>query len=69
MSMYGDHDDSDWVKIEATFIHQTADAFLLEVGEEREWVPKSLCRENDDGTYSLPEWKVEELGFDAGVIP
>ncbi len=28
-----------------------------------EWVPKSQVEQNDDGTFTMPEWLAKEKGF------
>ncbi len=32
-------------------------------GKTTEWVPKSQVEENDDGTFTMPEWLAKEKGF------
>lgn len=38
-------------------------AFLLHDGSRDGWVPKSMCEDNRDGTFTMPRWKAKELGF------
>lgn len=38
-------------------------AFLLFDGEREAWVPKSMCEDNRDGSFTMPEWKAKEVGF------
>ena len=32
-------------------------------GKRTEWVPKQFVEENDDGTFTMPEWLAKEKGF------
>ena len=50
--------------------HETDSAFLLTDGSEgkdgkeiRFWVPKSQCQDNEDGTFTMPEWLAIEKGI------
>lgn len=36
--------------------HETDKALLLHDGERQFWVPKSLAQDNNDGTFTVPEW-------------
>lgn len=38
-------------------------AYLIFDGARTEWVPKSQCEKNDDGTVTMPEWLAREKGF------
>ena len=40
------------IEIEAVLRHETDMAFLLDDGENKIWVPKSLVENNDDGTFT-----------------
>lgn len=40
-----------------------AKAYLLYDGARKEWVPKSLVENNEDGTWTMPEWLALEKGF------
>ncbi len=42
---------------------ETKLAFRLYDGNKTEWVPKSYCEENDDGTFTMEEWLAKEKGF------
>lgn len=42
---------------------ETEKALKLDDGKRVEWVPKSLVEENDDGTFTMPEWLAIEKGF------
>lgn len=60
----------EYVDIKAELRHQTHSAFLLFDGrkdpagrEIKEWVPKSLAVQNEDGTFTMPEWIAKEKGF------
>ncbi len=58
------------VDVEAVLLQETDDAFLLDDQEgSREWVPRSLVEENDDGTFTMPEWLADEKGFTVTTKP
>jgi hypothetical protein len=38
-------------------------AFRLHDGSKTEWVPKSQCEDNGDGTWTMPRWLAKEKGF------
>ena len=52
------------VRVSVDVENETDDAWLLSdnYGTE-EWVPKSLVRDQNDGTFLMPAWLVEEKGF------
>ncbi len=55
---------SDIVEIAADIKHETEKAFLLDGGDGKPvWVAKSQIEQNDDGTFSMPEWLAKEKGF------
>ena len=48
----------------AAHIHAETDrAYRLFDGDKTEWVPKSQCERNSDGTFTMPEWLAQEKGF------
>lgn len=61
--------------VAAIICHETDSAYLLFDGrteikkgdrvssELRVWVPKSQVEDNDDGTFTMPEWLAKEKGF------
>ena len=50
--------------IDATIEHETEKAYLLDFGGKwREWVPKSVTEDNEDGTFTLPEKMAMEKGM------
>jgi len=63
------------IDIAAELRHETNAAYLLYDGREeikkgdtvkselRIWVPKSQVENNDDGTFTMPEWLALEKGF------
>ena len=55
--------DPKLVDIAAELLMETDKAFRLYDGERREWVPKSQVEQNDDGTFTMPEWLAVEKGF------
>jgi hypothetical protein len=42
---------------------ETPAAYRLYDGKTTEWIPKSQCEKNDDGTVTMPEWLAREKGF------
>lgn len=42
---------------------ETEKAFRLFDGVKTEWVPKSQCEDNGDGTFTMPEWLAKDKGF------
>ena len=51
------------IDIAAELRHQTADAFLLDDGTLKQWVARSLVEDNNDGTFTMPEWLARDKGF------
>jgi hypothetical protein len=49
--------------IEATVLQETEKAWRLLVDGVTEWVPKSQAEDNNDGTFTMPEWLAKEKGF------
>lgn len=42
---------------------ETDKAIRLFDGKTTEWVPKSQVEDNDDGTFTMPEWLAKDKGF------
>ena len=42
---------------------ETEKAWRLDDGTKTEWVPKSQVEQNDDGTFTMPEWLAIDKGF------
>jgi hypothetical protein len=55
--------DTKLIDVAAELRHKTADAFLLNDGCTEKWVPRSLVEDNEDGTFTMPEWLASEKGF------
>lgn len=51
------------VDIAAEIQGETDKAWRLSDGDTTEWVPKSQVEDNEDGTFSMPEWLAIEKGF------
>jgi len=63
------------IDIAAELRHETDNAYLLYDGrseikkgdtkpsELKVWVPKSQVENNEDGTFTMPEWLAMEKGF------
>jgi hypothetical protein len=51
------------VEIAAEIVHETEKAYLLFDGARKEWVPKSVTQDNEDGTFTMPEQLAQEKGF------
>lgn len=49
--------------VTAKLRHATPKAYLLYDGAREEWVAKSQCENNGDGTFTMPEWLAKEKGF------
>jgi len=66
-----DCDDPRMGSLVAPTIHETKKAWLIRVGRDEVWLPKSQCRREAGGmggdTYSIPEWLVIEKGLDGYV--
>ena len=55
---------SDLIEIAAELHRDTDRAFLLFDGSKKVWVPKAAVENNQDGTFTMPEW----LAFEKGLI-
>ncbi len=55
--------ESKMIEIAAEEEHDTPDALLLNDGSKKAWVPRRLVTDNDDGTYTMPEWLARNKGF------
>lgn len=53
----------DIIEVEATLRRETDKAFLLFDGKKEAWVPRNIVEDNDDGTFSMPEWLAEDKGL------
>ena len=42
---------------------ETEKAFLLDFGAVEAWVPKSQVQDNEDGTFTMPEWIAKDKGL------
>lgn len=51
------------IDIAAEIRGETEKAFRLFDGAKTEWVPKSQCEDNGDGTFTMPEWLAKDKGF------
>lgn len=43
--------------------HETPSAFLVTDGTDDYWLPKSMTEDNNDGTFTCPEWLCIEKGI------
>ena len=56
--------DSELVPVDATLVHETDSAVLLDVGQDEPvWVPKSICEEFEDGIWRIQEWYAYKNGL------
>lgn len=64
---------SNLIDLELFELYQTDGAFLLWDGHSRggfhnkksgKWVPKAVCEDNGDGTYTMPE----KVAYEKGLI-
>lgn len=53
----------DIIEIAADLRHETEKAFLLYDGSKEIWVPKAQVENNNDGTFSMPEWLAMDKEF------
>jgi hypothetical protein len=51
---------SDLVDLELQKTAETDSAFRVHDGKIFVWLPKSQCEDNNDGTFTLPEWLAKE---------
>lgn len=51
------------IDIAAEIRAETNSAYKLFDGAKAEWVPKSQVQDNEDGTFTMPEWLAKEKGF------
>jgi len=54
---------SELFEVVAELRHETKLAYLLFDGTKEAWVPKSQVQDNGDGTFTLPIWLAEKVGF------
>lgn len=50
-------------EIAAEIRGETEKAFRLFDGARTEWIAKSQCENNGDGTFTMPEWLARDKGF------
>jgi hypothetical protein len=53
----------DIIGIAADLRRETEKAYLLYDGSKEAWVPKAQVENNNDGTFSMPEWLALDKGF------
>jgi len=51
------------IDISAELKAETEKAFKIFDGARTEWVPKTQVENNDDGTFTMPEWLAKDRGF------
>jgi hypothetical protein len=51
------------IDVAAEIKGETEKAFRLFDGAKTEWIPKSQCEDNGDGTFTMPEWLAKDKGF------
>jgi hypothetical protein len=49
--------------IAAELLYETEKAYRISDGVNTEWVPKSQVENNNDGTFTMPEWLAKEKGL------
>ena len=54
---------SELFDVAVNVVGETPKAWRLSDGVKTEWVPKSQVEQNDDGTFTMPEWLAKEKGF------
>lgn len=55
--------DNRLTEVAAQIRHETEKAYLLFDGAREEWVPKSVVENNNDGTFTMPEYLAKQKGF------
>lgn len=53
----------DIIEIAGELRVETEKAYRIFDGKKTEWVPKSQVQNNNDGTFSMPEWLAKDKGF------
>lgn len=64
-------DDLEMVRVACDgIVKETAAAVLLEIDEERHWIPWSLIGDHDEEwrEFTIPRWFVEEKGLENYLI-
>lgn len=51
------------IDIAAEIKGETEKGLRLFDGAKTEWVPKSQVEDNEDGTFTMPEWLARDKGF------
>jgi hypothetical protein len=51
------------VDIDAKLVGESAMAYKINDGKREVWVPKSEAQDNEDGTFTMPEWIAKEKGL------
>ena len=51
------------VEIAAELRHETAEAYLIDDGSTKAWLPKSQVQDNEDSTFTMPMWLAKDKGF------
>lgn len=54
---------SDLIEIAGELRRETEKAFLIFDGDKQVWLPKALVEQDDDNTFSMPEWLALEKGL------
>ncbi len=44
-------------------LHETDKAIRLTDGTKTAWLPKQFVQDNNDGTFTIPDWLAIEKGF------
>ena len=68
---FSEYKEEELVDIKAIFVCESGDAICVKLTEdsfgkeaERHWLPKSLTRDNEDGTYTIPDWLAHKKGLE-----
>lgn len=54
---------SELIDIALLIKHETDKAWLVNDGDNDVWLPKSQADNNEDGTFTMPEWLAIEKRF------
>lgn len=51
------------ITLHGELIRETDGAYLVNINDTEEWVPKSQVEYDDDGAFEMPRWLARDKGF------
>ena len=67
---FDDYDEEELVDVDAKLFSETPDAYCVTIDDDkfgkeapRYWIPKTLVRNNEDGTFTMPGWLAKDKGL------